>query len=252
MATQYRIKSFAESLEEQFAEDSEKLANVHLEAAINAQLDDISFDDDDETDKHDNPEISTSNPLNCYSPYVPTCAKKIDALIDFVNLSYDDVFLDLGCGDGRVCLVASQRMLQSSRTLSHGQPRFRAIGIDVSSDCIAMAKQIYATTQSSLVDNDGSSDRSIAFYQADLTVDTGELLSGTFFLFWNQPVARSSPCPYCLYLDSWLIFLPVQTQDCRRSCALRRLFTCTRIQPCWFDWYLCWHDYLNSAVCALW
>jgi SAM-dependent methyltransferase len=183
-------KSFAEVLEEKFAEESEKLANVHLEAAINEQLYDISFEDD-ETDNHDNPEVSKCFPLeqepstsktpNIYSPYVPTCAELINALIDFVQLSDDDVFLDLGCGDGRVCLAAFERMLQSALTSSHEQPKYRAIGIDVSSDCIAMAQQIYATTQRSFVVEDGSMgpSNSIAFYQADLTVDTSELLSGT-------------------------------------------------------------------------
>jgi SAM-dependent methyltransferase len=174
-------KSFAESLEEQFAEDSEKLANVHLEAAINAQLYDITFDDDEnaDPDKAETSHQTESSPAeipNCYSPYVPTCAKRINGFIDFVQLSHDDVLLDLGCGDGRVCLVAAQTMLPSS---SHGPRTFRAIGIDVSPDCIAMAEQIYAQTRRTLVVDDASNGPSVAFYQADVTVATSALLSGT-------------------------------------------------------------------------
>lgn len=176
-----QLKSFAESLEEQFADDSEQLANVHLEAAINAQLHDISFEEEENVDYDDSKTgkqiaESFSTTPNCYSPYVPTCAERINAFIDFVQLSDDDVLLDLGCGDGRVCVVAAQRMLQTSLPSSHGLPKFRAIGIDVSPDCIAMAQQIFATTRL-------STGPSISFYQADLTVDTSELLSGAFSVF---------------------------------------------------------------------
>lgn len=179
------FKSFSQRVEEQFAEESERLEDIHLEAAINAQLHDISFEDLDCMEGSTgitNCAAEASKRLNCFSPYVPTSAQRIDVLIDFVQLSHDDVFLDMGCGDGRVCLVAVQSMLekQSLHPSTGGDGKqFRAIGIDVSFYCIAMAQQIYATMRSSLQEGNGSSP-SITFYQADLTIDPSELLSGAF------------------------------------------------------------------------
>ena len=69
---------------------------------------------------------------NCLSPYVPTKAARISALVSWLNLTgprkndgeptspcaenfprgtsgvSEDVLLDIGCGDGRVCIAASK------------------------------------------------------------------------------------------------------------------------------------------------
>jgi 2-polyprenyl-3-methyl-5-hydroxy-6-metoxy-1,4-benzoquinol methylase len=207
--------SFAETLEENWAEQSEQLADVHLEAAIEAHLRDICIDDDNNADSTANhpptDDSYTSSTItkssqhpNFFSPYVPTCAQRIMAFINFVQLTNDDVLLDMGCGDGRVCLVATQAMLQqqqqqqASQNLDNAsisrQGQFRAVGIDVSPDCIAMAQRIHAATtakdtQQYSINDATVGTQSVSFYQADLTVDPNDLLCGTctyFTLFPNN------------------------------------------------------------------
>lgn len=105
---------------------------------------------------------------NCLSPYVPSASDRIKAFIDLVNLkkgdfysdneAYNgDILLDIGCGDGRVC-IASAKMTGC-----------KAIGLDVSPLCIAMAKKV-ATEED--VGNGQCS-----FYELDATIHPDQLLS---------------------------------------------------------------------------
>jgi SAM-dependent methyltransferase len=110
---------------------------------------------------------------NCLSPYVPTSAERIAALIQFVNLNDDDVLLDIGCGDGRVCIAATKLTGATATAAATGgggaaARRCRSIGLDVSPLCINMARQVAR--------EEGLADR-VEFYQTDATVDPKVLLS---------------------------------------------------------------------------
>jgi hypothetical protein len=188
-----REKSFAEVVEEQWAEKSEALAEKHLAAAIDAKIAEIDVVQDvteqQQSCKHDNNiPLSVSN---YYSPYVPSNAQRIDAMIELVALKTTDIFVDMGCGDGRVCLVAARLMLErqqkqnqvydSVRRSVQSQPsmfKFRSIGIDVSSDCIAMAYQQLLDTKHSALLNNIDIASCVAFHHADLTLDPNDILCG--------------------------------------------------------------------------
>lgn len=45
---------------------------------------------------------------NCLSPYVPTSFERIDAFTSLTKLSTEDILLDIGCGDGRVCIASTK------------------------------------------------------------------------------------------------------------------------------------------------
>lgn len=145
------LMEFTASLEERLAARSDRLEEVHLEAAIDAQF--VVGDDDEDS------LTSTRNPNaieNCLSPYVPSKAEHIAAFASFAELTANDVLLDIGCGDGRVCIASSSSTC-------------RSIGVDVSPPCIAMAKQVAG--------EEGLASR-CAFYQADMTIDPDDLLDG--------------------------------------------------------------------------
>jgi hypothetical protein len=106
---------FVYDLEARLRERSDELENLHMEAAIDARLsvteggnpivsggkvtaDEVIFDD------YTNPHAVD----NCLSPYQPSSADRIEAFCRWVNLTSSDVLLDIGCGDGRVCVVASR------------------------------------------------------------------------------------------------------------------------------------------------
>jgi predicted TPR repeat methyltransferase len=163
-------KDYVTSLEERLGARSDKLEEIHMEAAIDAQLTDT------------NTESSIANPViaaplsserqetlfddyvnpnavsNCLSPYVPTQAEKIAAFCSFVGLKADDFLLDIGCGDGRVCIAAA--------TIAG----CRAIGIDVSPPCIVMANEVAR--------EEGLSESQCAFFEADATVNPDIILAG--------------------------------------------------------------------------
>jgi 2-polyprenyl-3-methyl-5-hydroxy-6-metoxy-1,4-benzoquinol methylase len=192
-------EGYVQSLESRLLERSNRLEEKHMEAAIDAELinapccvatavsrqnkntDDneepndsnTSTPDDDGDDNHEKKKTPIfddyTNPdsvQNCLSPYVPTSAARIAALVQFVKLQKHDVFLDIGCGDGRVCIAASQLTATTTTTVGGG---CRAIGLDVSPLCIQMAQQV--ALEEGLADH-------VEFYQTDATVDPHVLLSG--------------------------------------------------------------------------
>jgi SAM-dependent methyltransferase len=181
-------KSFAEIIEERWADQSEALAEKHLDAAIDAKIAEIDTNHDISTFQRRINERAVSK-SNCYSPYVPSNSQRIVAMIKFVVLTPGDVLVDMGCGDGRVCFVASHMMVEqqqqhgSNSTLTSLQKqasliKFRSIGIDVSSDCIALARQQLMDAKDSNQQNDVDIARCIAFHQADLTLDPSDILCG--------------------------------------------------------------------------
>ena len=119
--------SFIKNLEERLEKTSDELEDIHLEAAIDAQLTNVTpatsnTNDEDNintTSADTNNDVifdDYTNPnavLNCLSPYVPCKSKQIDAFFSQVGLSSssnndmnDNVLLDIGSGDGRVCISA--------------------------------------------------------------------------------------------------------------------------------------------------
>jgi SAM-dependent methyltransferase len=153
-------RKYVRSLEERLTARSDTLEEVHMEAAIDAELTDTSA-------SRANPAVAPSqqkcqekifddyvNPNsvdNCLSPYVPTQADRIAAFVSFVGLQKEDVLLDIGCGDGRVCVSAIK--------LSDCH---RAVGLDVSPACIQMARQVAA--------DEGLDEATCSFYELDATI----------------------------------------------------------------------------------
>ena len=194
-------KSFAEILEEEWVEQSEALEEKHFDAAFEAKVAELDIDSTTSIpiDKYglgsqQKPHLpehlvfhgksTTHIKSNCYSPYVPSNALRIHGMIDFVQFYPNDRFCDMGCGDGRVCfVVAAAQFLQQQQEREKGPNKskrscssnFRAIGIDVSKDCIDLANQHLQTNRH--VSHDVK--HCIQFYQADLTIDPMELLRGT-------------------------------------------------------------------------
>ena len=108
---------FASSLESRLEKRSNQLEEIHLEAAIDAQLTVLGGSDVEV--RHEKNQVifdDYTNPnavANCLSPYVPSSADRIQSFVKWVELApFDghggDVLLDLGCGDGRVCIAASK------------------------------------------------------------------------------------------------------------------------------------------------
>ena len=115
------------ALEERLRERSNALESLHMEAAIDAHLinvekrnpfiGDLNADATSPTGKSNNNNDGEAifddytNPnavANCLSPYEPSSADRIEAFCDWVGLTSSDVLLDIGCGDGRVCVGASK------------------------------------------------------------------------------------------------------------------------------------------------
>ena len=106
---------FVRGLEARLKVRSDELETQHMEAAIDAELiaadggnpivavarvnaEEAIFDD-----------YTNANAVaNCLSPYEPSSADRIDAFCQWVKLKSSDVLLDIGCGDGRVCVSASR------------------------------------------------------------------------------------------------------------------------------------------------
>jgi SAM-dependent methyltransferase len=167
---------YVSSLEGRLGARSDRLEEIHMEAAIDAQLTDTTTDSSaanpviappvssaerQETifDDYVNPNAVS----NCLSPYVPSQAERIAAFVSFAGLEADDFLLDLGCGDGRVCIAAST--IAGCRTA----------GIDVSPPCIGMANEVAR--------EEGLSESQCAFFEADATIDPDILLAGE----WMPP-----------------------------------------------------------------
>ncbi len=47
------------------------------------------------------------------APWVPMRGRDIDRVMDFIRVKAGDVFWDLGCGDGRLCLAVAKREPQA-------------------------------------------------------------------------------------------------------------------------------------------
>jgi hypothetical protein len=170
--------TFIASLENRLEERSNFLEDAHMEAAIDAQLTTTTSSNssvfrlpeknDGKTGNGGSRKIFDDyvNPHaveNCLSPYVPSKADNIAAFLSFVDLSADDVLLDIGCGDGRVCIAATSTI------------GCRAIGIDVSPLCVESAKKSAR--------EEGIREGICSFFEADMTIDPSVLLSGTLKCF---------------------------------------------------------------------
>ena len=64
------------------------------------------------------------------APYVPTPHAVVETMLELVELSEDDVVIDLGCGDGRIVVAAAR---------DYGA---RGIGIDIDPELIETAKRL--------------------------------------------------------------------------------------------------------------
>ena len=62
-------------------------------------------------------------------PWVPTSKKALDELCNFISIKSNDIFYDLGCGDGRVVIEIAKR---------YG---IKAVGIEVRPDLVEVARQ---------------------------------------------------------------------------------------------------------------
>jgi Histone methylation protein DOT1 len=156
--------NYVTQLEERLASGSDELEEVHMEAAIDAMLTSpCAAEEIGGSNTSATPLFSDyTNPNaveNCLSPYVPTKADRIAALVRFARLKPEDVLLDLGSGDGRVCVAAS--MLT----------RCRSIGVELSPPCVRMARQLVA---------DEGGDIDCEFIECDATARPQDLLAGTW------------------------------------------------------------------------
>lgn len=142
-------------LEDRLSSESDQLEELHMEAAIDAELEGVSEKGKGDHNSFPSPTSNPHSVANCLSPFVPTSSEKIQAFVDWVALTSDDILLDIGCGDGRVCIAAAK--LCGCRT----------IGIDVSPLCINRANVI--------AKEEGLEDLCL-FYQTDATVDPEVLL----------------------------------------------------------------------------
>ena len=184
---------YVEHLEQRLAERSNELEEIHLEAAIDAELTTVAAPTptNDNDDKKQNVQASSnqnsnattnhepifadySNPhsvAHCLSPYVPSSADRVAAFLQFSGLYASppssttenragvEVLLDLGCGDGRVCIAATKLTGCCS------------IGVDVSPPCIEMAQIIAQQELESSEQHD-----QCRFYACDATLDPDQLL----------------------------------------------------------------------------
>jgi 2-polyprenyl-3-methyl-5-hydroxy-6-metoxy-1,4-benzoquinol methylase len=163
--------NYISSLEHRLDARSEKLEYLHMEAAIDAQLTDTNTDSSAANPVIAPPVSSTKqeetlfddyvNPnavSNCLSPYVPSEAERIAAFVSFAGLKADDYLLDIGCGDGRVCMAAAT------------MAGCRTAGIDVSPPCIDMANEVAR--------EEGLNESQCAFFEADMTINPDILLAG--------------------------------------------------------------------------
>ena len=116
-------ENYAKLLELRLKEKSDALEELHMEAAIDAQLTNVdnsptacihaepsingSFSANDDDVIFD--DYKNSNSVkNCLSPYVPSESERIIHFLELAGVDQDDVLLDIGCGDGRVCTIAAK------------------------------------------------------------------------------------------------------------------------------------------------
>uniref|UniRef100_A0A6U2NBJ7 Methyltransferase domain-containing protein n=1 Tax=Leptocylindrus danicus TaxID=163516 RepID=A0A6U2NBJ7_9STRA len=185
---------FASDLEVRLHAQTEKLEEVHLDAAIDAQLTVVttpstacvslpsqefsSGKKGSELPQNNggNEMIGRSSPIfddytnpnavgNCLSPFVPSKSERIMKFIEISGLkegsSKEDTLLDIGCGDGRVCIIAAK------------ETGCKALGIDVSPPCIRNANMI--AKEENVCDL-------CAFLEADMTIHPDILLGASSVL----------------------------------------------------------------------
>lgn len=113
------MHSFVKDLDNRLKERSDELEEVHLEAAIDAQLtntksessnsDPVMRQIDCNQERVIFEDYTNPNAVeNCLSPYVPSSPERIAAFVAWVGLHENDTLLDIGCGDGRVCVAAAK------------------------------------------------------------------------------------------------------------------------------------------------
>jgi SAM-dependent methyltransferase len=201
--------TYTSRLEKRLAEKSDRLEEIHLEAAIDAQL--VGITDSGPHNQCNNAIDSDYNPHavpNCLSPYVPASADKISAFISFVGLHGPsdgdglhgaDVLLDIGCGDGRVCVAAAKLT------------GCRAIGMDISPPCIRMARAVASEEEV---------EHLCEFFLADATSNPEQLLSGSLDKD-SLALAAALDSVTCVWLYTYPTLLrqlvPFLSLLCRRS-----------------------------------
>lgn len=107
-------------LESRISERSEILEDIHLRAAIDAQLTNLPHETIGSSrigslatqvtveDAIFNDYVNPSSVRNCLSPFTPSPSDRIKAFINDAQLTSSDILLDIGCGDGRVCIAVAK------------------------------------------------------------------------------------------------------------------------------------------------
>ena len=102
------VKSnYISSLCSRLAIQSDSLEEEHLKSSMDAQMllsssTESLLTAEERTNKDAVP--------NILSPYTPTPSSKILSFFSASSLSSSDVMLDVGCGDGRVCVAAAHEL----------------------------------------------------------------------------------------------------------------------------------------------
>lgn len=91
------------------------------------------------------------------SPFLPTAAEDLASIFNILRLGPRHIMVDLGCGDGRPLIAAALLC------------KCRGVGVDISQQCIALAK--------SIVSQEGVSDRMVDFFRWDLLSDQEAVLN---------------------------------------------------------------------------
>ncbi|KAL7572051.1 hypothetical protein ACA910_001701 [Epithemia clementina (nom. ined.)] len=206
---------YVETLENRLSARSNHLEELHMEAAIDAELTLVANPNSSDGGRGDNSPIfeDYSNPhsvRNCLSPYVPSKADRLQAFFKLLGATETshkaEVLLDLGCGDGRVCIAAAKIL------------GCRSIGLDISPPCIKMAQDI---AQEELQENNGK----CSFYACDATIDPDKLL-----LDCNDSLARDLRSATIVYLYTYPTLLQKLVpllQRLSHNHSLRKVVTLT-------------------------
>jgi SAM-dependent methyltransferase len=168
-----RSNTFVEKLSTRLEDRANDLETVHMEAAIDYKLvesERLSREssqrstgggapagDSKEDEDYLSKEKANPNAVeNILSPFVPSSAEAIGAFVMLVDLQPYDVLLDIGCGDGRVCMSSSALTGCAST------------GVDVSPACIDLANSVA---------REEGLDECCKFEVVDVVVDCNDLLT---------------------------------------------------------------------------
>ena len=80
--------------------------------------------------------ISFAYAANAGAPWVPTWKKDFERIVKLADLKPGETFIELGCGNGRVCRAVARELLPSSRG---GQGGVSVIGVELSIAQVAIA-----------------------------------------------------------------------------------------------------------------